>query len=133
MPATAPTILATSMGMFSRGRGPYDLDPGPVFDLAFEVPGVCVAVFVGLMRMPGTINLTPTAVTQRFWFQPAKTIKYAEVTALQTKTELASITRVVGDNGVKIVHSSKQRLAKEFCQELERRTGKRVTLGFRRS
>jgi peptidase E len=27
------------MGMLSRGRGPYDLDPGPVFDLAFELAG----------------------------------------------------------------------------------------------
>lgn len=39
MSATAPTILATSMGMLSRGRGPYDLDPGPVFDLAFQLAG----------------------------------------------------------------------------------------------
>src|SRR5689334_11919752 len=39
MPATEPTILATSMAMLSRGRGPYDLDPGPVFGLAFELAG----------------------------------------------------------------------------------------------
>jgi peptidase E len=39
MPASAPTILATSMGFGSRGRGPYDLVPGPVFDLAFELAG----------------------------------------------------------------------------------------------
>jgi peptidase E len=39
MPATAPTILATSMGMISRGRGPYDLAPGPVFDLGFRLAG----------------------------------------------------------------------------------------------
>src|SRR3954453_18517583 len=37
MPASAPTILATSMGFASRGRGPYDWSPGPVFDLAFEL------------------------------------------------------------------------------------------------
>ena len=37
MPASAPTILATSMGFASRGRGPYDWRPGPVFDLAFEL------------------------------------------------------------------------------------------------
>ncbi len=39
MPATAPTVLATSMGFSGRGRGPYDWAPGPVFDLAFELAG----------------------------------------------------------------------------------------------
>jgi peptidase E len=39
MPASAPTILATSMGFAGRGRGPYDWRPGPVFDLAFELAG----------------------------------------------------------------------------------------------
>ncbi|SDY40852.1 Peptidase E [Modestobacter sp. DSM 44400] len=39
MPATAPTVLATSIGFDSRSRGPYDWAPGPVFDLAFELAG----------------------------------------------------------------------------------------------
>ena len=39
MPATAPTILATSIGFDSRRRGPYDWAPGPAFDLAFELAG----------------------------------------------------------------------------------------------
>src|SRR3954447_9671713 len=39
MPASAPTILATSMGFASRGRGFYDWRPGPVFDLAFQLAG----------------------------------------------------------------------------------------------
>jgi peptidase E len=39
MPASQPTILATSMGFTSRGRGPYDWQPGPVFDLAVELAG----------------------------------------------------------------------------------------------
>src|SRR4051794_41785891 len=39
MPASAPTVLATSIGFASRGRGPYDWSPGPVFDLAFELAG----------------------------------------------------------------------------------------------
>ncbi|MFI7604143.1 Type 1 glutamine amidotransferase-like domain-containing protein [Micromonospora sp. NPDC049366] len=37
MPASEPTILATSMGFFSRHRGPYDLRPGPIFDLGAEL------------------------------------------------------------------------------------------------
>ena len=39
MPAAAPTIVATSMGFASRGRGPYDWRPGPVFDLMVELAG----------------------------------------------------------------------------------------------
>ena len=39
MPASAPTILATSMGFASAGRGPYDWRPGAVFALAFELAG----------------------------------------------------------------------------------------------
>src|SRR5947207_6816715 len=40
------------------------------------------AVVVIVMQMPGTITLTPTAVTQRFWFRPAKAIQYNEVMAI---------------------------------------------------
>jgi peptidase E len=39
MAASAPTVLATSMGFDSRGRGPQDWAPGPVFDLAVELAG----------------------------------------------------------------------------------------------
>lgn len=40
MPASAPTIVATSMGGFAgRGRGPYDWKPAPVFDLMVELAG----------------------------------------------------------------------------------------------
>jgi len=39
VPATAPTVLATSIGFDSRGRGPLDWSPGPVFDLAVELAG----------------------------------------------------------------------------------------------
>ncbi|KQS59801.1 peptidase [Geodermatophilus sp. Leaf369] len=39
MTASAPTVLATSIGFDSRGRGPYDWSPGPVFDLAFSLAG----------------------------------------------------------------------------------------------
>ena len=39
MPASAPTILATSIGFFSRRRGPFDWRAGPIFDLATELAG----------------------------------------------------------------------------------------------
>lgn len=39
MPASEPTIVATSIGFFSRNRGPYDWRPGPIFDHAAELAG----------------------------------------------------------------------------------------------
>jgi hypothetical protein len=83
------------------------------------------AVVVIVMQMPGTITLTPTAVTQRFWFRPAKAIQYNEVMAIQAAPGSRS-THVLGDNRVRITHTLNHSAAKEFQQELERRTGKRV-------
>jgi hypothetical protein len=83
------------------------------------------AVGVIIMQMPGTITLTSTAVTQRFWFRPTKTIQYNEVMAIQAAPGSRS-THVLGDNRVRITHTLNHSAAKEFQQELERRTGKRV-------
>jgi cation transport ATPase len=83
------------------------------------------AIGVIVMQMPGTITLTPTAVTQRFWFRPAKTIQYNEVMAIQAAAGSRS-THVLGDNRVRITHTLNHSATKEFQQELERRTGKRV-------
>jgi hypothetical protein len=83
------------------------------------------AIGVGVMQMPGTITLTPTAVTQRFWFQPSKAIRYNEVIAIQAM-QAGRMTRVLGDNRSRITHTSNHCAATEFRQELERRTGKRV-------
>jgi len=50
MPADSPTIIATSMGFKPRGRGRFDLDAGPVFDLCAELSGAAGApkvCFVG--------------------------------------------------------------------------------------
>jgi hypothetical protein len=83
------------------------------------------AVAIVLLQMPGTITLTPTGVTQRFWFRPSKAIQYNEVMAIQAAPGSRS-THVLGDNRVKITHTLNHSAAKEFQQELERRTGKRV-------
>ena len=85
------------------------------------------AIAIGVMQMPGTITLTPTAVTQRFWLQPSKTIQYGEIMAIQAM-QAGRMTRVLGDNRVKITHTSNHCAAEEFRQELERRTGKRVII-----
>jgi peptidase E len=50
MPADSPTIVATSMGFKPRGRGRFELDAGPVFDLCAELSGAAGApkvCFVG--------------------------------------------------------------------------------------
>jgi hypothetical protein len=77
-------------------------------------------------QMPGTIALTPTAITQRFWFKPSKAIQYSEVMAIHA-VQGGRMTQVLGDNRVKITHTSNHSAAEEFRQELERRTGKRLT------
>ena len=84
-----------------------------------------VAVVFLVAQMPGTITLTPMAITQRFWFQPSKAIQYNEVMAIQA-VQGGRMTRVLGDNRVKITHTSNHCAAAEFQKELERRTGKRV-------
>jgi hypothetical protein len=83
------------------------------------------AVALGVMQMPGTIVLTPMAITQRFWLQPSKAIRYNEVVAIQGM-QGGRMTAVLGDNRVKITHTSNHCAAVEFRQELEGRTGKRV-------
>jgi hypothetical protein len=83
-----------------------------------------VAIFLAA-QMPGTIALTPTAVTQHFWFRPSKRILYNEVMAIQA-SQAGRFTRVLGDNRVKITHTSNHCAAQEFQQEIERRTGKRI-------
>jgi hypothetical protein len=91
------------------------------------VPLLFFAAIVFLLaQIPGTIALTPTAVTQRFWFRQSKTIQYSEIMAIQS-VQGGRITRVLGDNRVRITHTSNHCAAEEFRQELERRTGKRVT------
>jgi len=72
-----------------------------------------VAIALGVMQMPGTITLTPTAITQRFWFQPSKTIQYNEVMAIQAM-QAGRMTSVLGDNRVKITHTSNHCAALEF-------------------
>jgi hypothetical protein len=83
------------------------------------------AIIFIIVQMPGTITLTPAAVTQRFWFQPSKTIQYNEVMAIQAM-QGGRMTRILGDNRVKITHTSNHCAAVEFQHEIERRTGKRV-------
>jgi hypothetical protein len=83
------------------------------------------AIVLAVVQMPGTITLTPSAITQRFWFQPLKTIQYNEVMAIQA-AQAGRMTHVLGDNRVKINHTANHSASTEFRQELEHRTGKRL-------
>ena len=83
------------------------------------------ALVLGVLQMPGTIVLTPTAVTQRFWLRPLKTIQYNEVMSLLA-IQGGRMIQVLGDNRVRITHTSNHSASAEFKQEIERRTGKRV-------
>ena len=83
------------------------------------------AIAVGVLQMPGTIVLTPMAITQRFWLRPLKVIQYTEVMSLQA-VQGGRMVQVLGDNRVRITHTSNHSASAEFRQEIERRTGKRV-------
>lgn len=83
------------------------------------------AIALGVYQMPGTIVLTPTAITQRFWLRPLKVIQYNEVMSLHA-IQGGRMIQVLGDNRVRITHTSNHSASAEFRQEIERRTGKRV-------
>jgi hypothetical protein len=94
--------------------------------IPWPIVGLClVALGVGLLQMPGTITLTPMAVTQRFWLQSSKTILYGEVMALQAMQAGRTIL-VIGNDRTRIRHSANHSAAADFRRELERRTDKHV-------
>lgn len=71
MPADLPTILATSIGFDSRGRDRFDVEAGPIFDLAADLSGcsgtprICVlATAVGDEK--ATIASAYSALSTRF-------------------------------------------------------------------
>ncbi|WP_422754658.1 Type 1 glutamine amidotransferase-like domain-containing protein [Micromonospora sp. WMMD708] len=60
MPATEPTIVATSMGFTSRNRGPWDAAPGPVFDL---MAGLAQADEPRICYLNQAVGDQPTSLT----------------------------------------------------------------------
>ena len=99
----------------------------------YPMPWQLPAFFIGvpclvLIGQRGTITLTPTAVTQRFWLLPLppKQIAYEDVTMIQSRTHRGTFTQVRGNTRVKIVHSPGHSAEGEFRAEMEKRTGKRV-------
>jgi len=97
-----------------------------------QVSWPATALFVAVMALlasqsPATIVLTETAVEQRYWFLKRKVILYPEVMAVQ-KTQAGRSVAVLGDNGVKIVHTTNHSDQAGFEREMAERTGKRVLL-----
>ena len=85
-----------------------------------------LAVIVGVFQLPGTIVLTPDAVTQRFWLRAHKVIRYPEIMAIYAG-RTAKVTRVLGENRVNITHTFNHSGEAEFRAEIARRSGKAIT------
>ena len=86
---------------------------------------IFVAILFGAYQLPGTILLTDTAVTQRFWLRSGKTIPYREILGIQA-ARTGAVTRVLGANGVVIVHTFNHAASAEFRAQLEQRSGKPI-------
>jgi len=78
-------------------------------------------------QSPGTIVLTPTAIVQHYWLLKDKVIPYSGIMALQKTSAGRSIT-ILGDNRVRITHTSNHSDPAGFEQAIEQRTGKKVLL-----
>jgi hypothetical protein len=87
--------------------------------------GVVMALLVS--QAPGTIVLTPTAIEQRYWFLKKKVIAYPEVMAIQ-KTNAGRSIAILGDNRVRITHTTNHSDQAAFEQAIQQRTGKKVLL-----
>jgi hypothetical protein len=94
--------------------------------ISWPLVALCVvALAIGLLQMPGTITLTPMAVTQHYWLLPSTAIPYGEVKALQAIHGGRTIL-VLGDKRARIRHSANHVAAADFRREIERRTGQHV-------
>ena len=96
--------------------------------VSFSLAAIGV-VFLALLvvRLPATITLTPTGITQVFFLFPEKKIAYAEVMAIQVVAG-GRYTRVTGDNRVTITHTQNHVDAERFRAEIAQRTGKKVII-----
>jgi hypothetical protein len=80
-----------------------------------------------VIRLPGTITLTPTAIRQTFWLLPSKQIAYPDVMALQSYAG-ARMLRVMGNNRTTITHTQNHSAPEQFRTEIESHTGKRTVI-----
>jgi hypothetical protein len=85
------------------------------------LPVLLIALFAFILfRLTSTIVLTPTAIVQRFWLRPLKSIQYNEVMAIEP-LQGGRMIRVLGDNRVSITHTWNHSASKQFLEEIARR------------
>jgi hypothetical protein len=85
------------------------------------LPILLIALFAFILfQLPGTIVLTSTAIVQRFWLRPLKSIQYNEVMAIEP-LQGGRMIRVLGDNRVSITHTWNHSASERFQQEIARR------------
>lgn len=83
-----------------------------------------VTIFV-LFQLPGTIMLTPTAITQRFWLRASKVIPYTEILGVAA-SPTGAVTRVLGANRTAITHTFNHSASVEFRADLARLSGRKL-------
>ena len=86
---------------------------------------IFVVTLFALFQLPGTIVLTPTAVTQRFWLRASKTIPYTEILGIAA-SPTGSVTRILGANRTAITHTFNHAASTEFRADLARLSGKKL-------
>ena len=86
---------------------------------------IFVVSLFALFQLPGTIVLTPTAVTQRFWLRASKIIPYTEILGIAA-SPTGSVTRVLGANRLAITHTFNHAASTEFRADLARLSGKKL-------
>lgn len=86
---------------------------------------IFVVCLFALFQLPGTILLTPTAVTQRFWLRASKVIPYTEILGISASAT-GTVTRILGSNRVAITHTFNHSAAAEFRTDLARLSGKKL-------
>ena len=87
---------------------------------------IFVVCLFALFQLPGTIVLTPSAVTQRFWLRASKIIPYPEILGISASAR-GSVTRILGANRIAITHTFNHSAAAEFRADLARLSGKKLS------
>ncbi len=86
---------------------------------------IFVVTLFAFFQLPGTILLTPTAVTQRFWLRASKSIPYPEILGIAASRS-GSVTRILGANRTAITHTFNHSASADFRTNLARLSGKKL-------
>lgn len=87
---------------------------------------IFVVSLFALFQLPGTIVLTPTAVTQRFWLRASKIIPYTGILGIAA-SPAGAVTRILGADRLAITHTFNHSDSAQFRADLARLSGKNLT------